>query len=277
MEVEKRMNGRIIRGTLCLLVMTLLLGGCGNVKTVSKPDTNDWQSWRIGVPLAWSSDYYLTTNADIPSTNLYRYDSAGDCIMALKFGYIDAIAVDSLYSYEVLQQYSEFEVLDEPIGDDAIVAYVTPTRADLLEEINRYIPVFRDSEAYEDLYARANAEDFVPDMDIPVCEDGEVIRVGIDTSSGNYPYTYYDFGSSEPQGVDIEFIAHFAAEYGYRIEWVDGSWDAGAIAVTNGDIDIFVCAVSEYYVEETELTGACLCSDAYFDLELVLIVRSDES
>ena len=106
------------------------------------------------------------------------------------------------------------------------MAYITNARRDVRDQMNGYIPNFKASETYADLVERANAEEFVPNTDIPQVKDGEVLRVAINTGGSGYPYTYYDFVTEEPQGVDIEFIKHFAAEYGYTIEWFDSSWDA---------------------------------------------------
>ena len=126
-----------------------------------------------------------------------------------------------------------------------------------------------------DVVMTANAEEFVPNTDIPQMKDGEVLRVAINTGGSGYPYTYYDFVTEEPQGVDIEFIKHFAAEYGYTIEWFDSSWDACSLAIANGEVDVFVYAISQYYAGEVEAMGTCLHSDSYFDLDLVLVTQSE--
>ncbi|WP_072524815.1 transporter substrate-binding domain-containing protein [Clostridium sp. Marseille-P3244] len=266
-----RSRKRIALRLLCMLATLGMLSGCGR-EAERELDMDDWQSWRIGTPLAWSSDYYLSEQVRVP--NLYLYDSIGDSIMALRFGYVDAIAVDALYAYSMVAEYSDLRIQPEPIGEDSLVAYITNGRRDILEQMNGYIPKFKASEAYADLVGRANAEEFVPDTDIPEITDGEVLRVAINTGGSGYPYTYYDFVSGEPQGVDIEFIKHFAAEYGYTIEWFDSSWDACSLAIANGDVDVFVYAISLYYAGEVEAMGTCLHSDPYFNLDLVLVTQN---
>ena len=109
----------------------------------------------------------------------------------------------------------------------------------------------------------------------PEHEKAWVLRVAINTGGSGYPYTYYDFVTEEPQGVDIEFIKHFAAEYGYTIEWFDSSWDACSLAIANGEVDVFVYAISSYYAGEVEAMGTCLHSDSYFDLDLVLVTQEE--
>ena len=264
---------RILCWLFCLLAAGYLLSGCSGRGGGGTLNTDDWQSWRIGTPLAWSSDYYLSEQVRIP--NLYLYDSIGDCIMALRFGYIDAIAVDALYAYSMTAGYPDLTILDQPIGEDALVAYITNARRDVREQMNEYIPRFKASKDYADLAERANAEEFIPNTDIPMAEGGEVLRVAINTGGSGYPYTYYDFVTEEPQGVDIEFIRHFAAEYGYTIEWFDSSWDACSLAISTGEADVFVYAISQYYAGEVEAMGTCLHSDPYFDLDLVLVTQAE--
>lgn len=268
-----RRRKRVICWLLCLLAAASVLIGCDGRGADTELDISDWQSWRIGTPLAWSSDYYLSEQVRIP--HLYLYDSIGDCIMALRFGYVDAIAVDALYAYSMVAEYSDLVIQDEPIGEDSLVAYITNARRDILEQMNAYIPKLKASETYTDMVERANAEEFVPNTDIPQTEDGEVLRVAINTGGSGYPYTYYDFVTEEPQGVDIEFIKHFAAEYGYTIEWFDSSWDACSLAIANGEVDVFVYAISSYYAGEVEAMGTCLHSDSYFDLDLVLVTQEE--
>ena len=268
-----RARKRIALRLLCLLAAVGMLSGCGSQEASRELDIDDWQSWRIGTPLAWSSDYYLSEQVRIP--NLYLYDSIGDCIMALRFGYVDAIAVDALYAYSMVAEYPDLTIQPEPIGEDSLVAYITNARGDILEQMNEYIPKLKASEIYAGLVERANASEFVPDTDIPEVTDGEVLRVAINTGGSGYPYTYYDFVTGEPQGVDIEFIKHFAAEYGYTIEWFDSSWDACSLAIANGDVDVFVYAISQYYAGEVEAMGTCLHSDPYFDLDLVLVTQAE--
>ena len=183
-----RRRKRVICWLLCLLAAASVLIGCDGRGADTELDISDWQSWRIGTPLAWSSDYYLSEQVRIP--HLYLYDSIGDCIMALRFGYVDAIAVDALYAYSMVAEYSDLVIQDEPIGEDSLVAYITNARRDILEQMNAYIPKLKASETYADMVERANAEEFVPNTDIPQAEDGEVLRVAINTGGSGYPYTY---------------------------------------------------------------------------------------
>lgn len=273
MKSKKEKTGlRHLATALVCALLALSLGGCSNQS--GEMDPTQWRSWRIGVPLAWGADYYLTDYENLPF--LYRYEDGSECLMGLKFGYIDAIVVDDLYAREIVRLNPELTILDEPVGQDQPIAYVSTHRQDLLEEINVFIPVFRESEEYADLCLRSEAVEFVPNEYIPAVEDGPLLRVALDTSAGNYPYAYYDFNTDSPQGVEVEFVKQFAAAYGYAIEWYDSDWDSCAVALTNHQVDLVVGGASIYYVKETEEEGNMLCSDPYFDMDLVLIVDLEE-
>ena len=270
---KKEQTGfRHLATALACVLLALSLGGCSNQS--GNPDPAQWRSWRIGVPLAWGADYYLTDYEKLPL--LYRYDDGSECLMGLKFGYIDAIVVDDLYAREIVRLNPELTILDEPVGQDQSIAYVSTERQDLLEEINDFIPDFRESGEYADLCLRSEAGEFVPNEDIPAVEDGPLLRVALAVSTGNYPYAYYDFNTDSPQGVDVEFVKQFAAAYGYAIEWYDSDWDACAVALTNHQVDLFVGGCSVYYAKEEEEAGSALCSNPYFDMDLVLIVDWEE-
>ena len=47
---------RMVFWLLCLLAAGGVLTGCGGRGAERELDIEDWQSWRIGTPLAWSSD-----------------------------------------------------------------------------------------------------------------------------------------------------------------------------------------------------------------------------
>lgn len=273
MKPKKEQTGlRYLATALACVLLALSLGGCSNQS--GAPDPTQWRSWRIGVPLAWGADYYLTDYENLPL--LYRYEDGSECLMGLKFGYIDAIVVDDLYAREIVRLNPELTILDEPVGQDQAIAYVSTQRQDLLEEINDFIPVFRESAEYADLCLRSEAGEFVPNEDIPAVEDGPLLRVALAASAGNYPYVYYDFNTDSPQGVEVEFVKQFAAAYGYSIEWYDSDWDSCAVALANHQVDLFVGGCSVYYAREAEEEGSALCTDPYFDMDLVLIADWEE-
>lgn len=257
--------------TLALVLSSLL--GCS--ARSSSLDASDWRTWRLGVPLAWGSDYYLTDYEKIPL--LYRYEDGSECLMGLKFGYIDAMVVDDLYAMEVVRLNPELTILEERVGPDQTIAYVSMERQDLLEELNAFIPSFRASAAYADLCERSRAGEFVPNDAIPSVQDGPLLRVALSTASGNYPYVYYDFQTNAPQGLEVELIKQFAAAHGYTLSWYESDWDACAVALRNHQVDLFLGGASIYYVKEETEMGDVFCTDPYFDLNLVLVVKKEEA
>lgn len=251
-----------------LLGLMLLCSGCVNRE--GELDAAQWRNWRIGVPLAWGADYYLTDFEELPM--VYRYEDGSECLMGLKFGYIDAIVLDELYAREIVRLNPELTILEEPVGQDQAIAYVSTEHPKLLEEVNEFIPGFRKSEAYSDLCRRSEADEFIANDDILSVENGRLLRVAVDASSGNYPYVYYDFNTGSPQGVEVEFVKQFAVAYGYTIEWYDSDWDSCVVALTNHQVDLFIGGCSIYYAQEAAESGDVFCSAPYFDMNLVLVV-----
>ena len=182
--MKNKMPRKALRALLAVLVAGCLCGiGCASASQT------DWRALSIGVPLGWSADHFLTAQG----LQVYRYDIPSQGVIAMQFGYIDALAVDDLYAPSVIQEFPQFTVMEEPIGSDSLVVQVTPTRQDLLEQINAFIPEFWASEEGQELSARAHAQAFTPNTDIPQHEDGPVIRVTLDTGLGHTPFVYYDF------------------------------------------------------------------------------------
>ena len=124
--MKNKMPRKALRALLAVLVAGCLCGiGCASASQT------DWRALSIGVPLGWSADHFLSAQG----LQVYRYDIPSQGVIAMQFGYIDALAVDDLYAPSVIQEFPQFTVMEEPIGSDSLVVQVTPTRQDLLEQI----------------------------------------------------------------------------------------------------------------------------------------------
>lgn len=254
---------------VCCLIM---LCGCDNATGTF--DAKNWKNCRLGVEIAYGSDYYLSKQDEI--SLFYRYDTMGEAVLALKCGYIDGIATERIYANEVVRMNDQLQSVDLGIPFDRIVACVTLGREELRDEINEYIAVFVSDGTRDDLLSRLECETFSPNYDIPEIADGEVIRVAIDSSEMNYPFVFYDFVSQSPQGFDIEFMKRFAWYAGYTIQWHDASWDDCLIRLRNGTVDVFACGYSGYYRQELGDGKICYFTDPYYDSALAIICLKEE-
>jgi ABC-type amino acid transport substrate-binding protein len=108
---------KYVLALLMIMSMSLVLAGCGASEWKYDPitDVNDLEGRRVGVNLAWESDYYLTGRQDM---KLSRYDTTSDMIMALKYDKIDVIA---------LSIYAMAQLLPTNLNSDFILVEFFPT------------------------------------------------------------------------------------------------------------------------------------------------------
>ena len=100
-----------------LFCACLFCAGCGSAGDWEYDpitDVNNLEGRRVGVNLAWESDYYLDGRDDM---ELVRYDTTADMIMALRYDKIDAIALDA-DSVKLLMSLSEG--IEQVEGDGAV-------------------------------------------------------------------------------------------------------------------------------------------------------------
>ena len=81
--MKNKMPRKALRALLAVLVAGCLCGiGCASASQT------DWRALSIGVPLGWSADHFLTAQG----LQVYRYDIPSQGVIAMQFGYIDALA-----------------------------------------------------------------------------------------------------------------------------------------------------------------------------------------
>ena len=140
-----------------LLACALLtLTGCGEEFRNYRPieDVNALDGRKIGVNLAWASDYVLSPREG-EDLVLYRYDDPASMLMALFYHQIDALCCDA-FGWLTLE-YTNGEHLhrvEEPIATDGFMNFVTPAREDLRDKFNEFLVYYHETEEFADLYER---------------------------------------------------------------------------------------------------------------------------
>ena len=84
-EQMKKKRLRALAAMLCLAVFGCTLSGCAADAASRQLDFDEWTTWDISTPLSLSADYFLTEYTD--ADKIWRYDSAGDCLMSMRYGY----------------------------------------------------------------------------------------------------------------------------------------------------------------------------------------------
>jgi len=261
----------LIFGGILLLVIGCLslynyysLRGAENITAV-----DSLSGQRIACCVGWESDYLLTPRKDL---TLLRYDTNADCILALSFGQIDAVAMDEITLITVLSKTQGLEVLPDPITAVGCTFLASYGAEDKLAEFNEYAEQFVQSEDYHTLHDNLFSEEYRM-ADIPELTDGKVLNVGYFPES--YPEAYIDFTTGEPAGYGIEMIKRFAYDRGYTVNWIETSETGAMVQLSLNQIDFAVCYTSDVYREEYETGGEVHMTAAYLYTDVYLVKIAD--
>lgn len=260
---------RILPLILCL---SLLLSGCGHELASYRPieDIDDLEGRKIGVNLAWPSDYILSPR-DGEDLILYRYDTLADMLMALFYHQIDAVSVD-LLDWMIMERTNgdALHRVEEPLAMDGFVAYMSSSREALRDDFNRFLAYYHQTEEFAELYDRILSFDGVsyePGAYLHPNGTGEKIKLAFFADC--FPYCY-----TEPDGTicgyDIEIMRAFADYCNYDMEWIPTSEEDMYYSVETDRYDMGIGTISQSYAIEAERTGV-YATDMYYELPLYLV------
>lgn len=254
------------------VLSALLVCGCSPQANKVEIDPNDLHGVRVGVNLAWESDYLLSERDD---AELYRYDASADMLMALNYNKVDAVALDEL-SYRMAELSVEgIELVEPAVGSSGYIAYFGSDQEALLEDFNEFLADYRQSEGYAEIMARMAAfEGDYLDPGIEFTGTGKTIRVAF--SNDAYPRTYAEAGMDEPVGFEVELMAAWANARNYTIQWCTSNYEDAIAGLMSGKYDLAVGFLSDFYRNEVEMAGLHP-SDAFLDSAIYLIRKSGDT
>jgi len=257
---------------LVIMSLSLVLAGCGASGWKYDPitDVNDLEGRRVGVNLAWESDYYLDGRKDM---ELVRYDTTADMMMALKYDKIDAIALD-VDSVKLLLSLSEgIERVEPAFAEVGSIMYFSGDNEALKEEFNQYLTEFKRTDEYQDLLKRIDEYDGTEYIgsDIPLTGKGKVIRVAADPD--NFPRAFLYPGDDILTGYDVEILKRFANDHDYQIEFSYSNYDDGIIGLKSGIYDIMTGYVTDVFNEDAIREGL-RPSDAMFEFPMYFVQKN---
>ena len=264
---------RLITAVLCLAVM---LSGCGHELAGYRPieDVNNLDGRKVGVTLAWASDYVLSPR-DGKDLILYRYDVTADMLMALFYHQIDAVCVDKL-QWQIMEKTNGAALrrIEESVALDGFVAYMSPPREALRDEFNRFLADYHQTEEFADLYRRIQSFDGTSYEAGTVTHPngtGETIKLAF--AADFFPYCYAE-ADGTIRGFDIEIMRAFADYCNYDLEFVVTSEDDAYHGVEIGKYDMAIAMISQSYAPEAEVLGVH-ASDMYYEMPLYLVELND--
>lgn len=264
---------RNVKGLLliCVICLPLTLCGCkGEEQRAAEIDPADLTGVRVGVNLAWESDYVMTERGD---ADLYRYNSNAESLLALMYNNLDAIAIDAMGYKTMSQAVDGLELIEPAVGETGYMLYFRPGAEDLRDDFNVFLMEFKQTDEYSDFLKRCSEFDgksYVGPETEPAGE-GREITVAVDEAA--FPRSYRDPGEDEPKGYDVEIVRRWAKASGCRIKWVNTNFDDLVAGLRSGMYDAGTGYLSDYYTKDAVNAGICP-SDSFDPTPIYLVRRN---
>ena len=226
----------------------------------------------MAVNLAWEADYLLSGREDL---TVVQYDSFADIILALGYDKVDAFAVDGLV-WKVFQANSTgLARVEPPCGSVGYAAYFSADREPLMEEYNRFLEGYRQTEAYADHMARLEDFDGLEYVgpEIPLTGTGETLRVA--TMAEEFPRAFLEAGEDVPSGFDLESLKLFANEGNYQLEFYYTVYDDIMQGLRSGAYDLAIGYLSDVYRDEV-LDAGVLVSDLLDEIPVYFVEKTQK-
>lgn len=269
-------NSRKSSFVLSLLILIgLLLTGCGKTDVKKPISTDDLSGLKVGVLVGYSPDYLLTN--DRRGLEIYRYDTYSDMYLALKFNRLDAIATEREDAYFICREEPEFEI-GPAITEPSEYGYMfNKDRNELREDFNRFIKEFRKTEEYADMLRRVEATRNAP-FEAKKVENivttERVIKVA--AFADWEPVSYINTSTDEWEGCDVELITHFANSIGAKLIIEEKAWNQMLIEVANGRVDLILSPDTLLFAKDLEMSGNIIMSEPVHMKDIVLVIDEEE-
>ena len=168
------------------------------------------------------------------AADLLLYQDEGGVVAALMAGKIDYGFVSEFYANRFMESNSGYEYVMPAFitFDDAMG--VAKGNDELREKINEVLARLRADGTVDAVNKKWLVDRNYTMDDVPVREDGEVLRVA--STGTDEPYTFIYNG--ERVGYSREIIMRIAYELGYRVEFQDMSFSSLIASVVSGKCDL---------------------------------------
>ena len=262
---------RILSGLAGLLTVCLL-SGCGHEFDSYRPieDVNALEGRKIGVQIAWASDYILSPR-DGKDLILYRYDTTADMLMALFYYQIDAVCIDAV-EYKIMEQTNgeALRRVEEPVSTDGYICYVKSGREKLRDDFNRFLEYYHGTDEFTELYDRIMSFDGMRyEAADHIHPNGHGEKIKLAFCADYFPYCYSETDGTIC-GYDIEIMYAFADYCNYELELTETSEEDMYFGTKTGRYDMGLGTISFAYAPEAQAVGI-LTTDTYYYLPLYLV------
>ena len=203
-----------------------------------------------------------------PDADLLLYQDEGGVVAALMAGKIDYGFVSEFYANRFMESNSGYEYVMPAFitFDDAMG--VAKGNDELREKINEVLARLRADGTVDAVNKKWLVDRNYTMDDVPVREDGEVLRVA--STGTDEPYTFIYNG--EQVGYSREIVMRIAYELGYRVEFQDMSFSSLIASVVSGKCDIALqLMATDERRQQIDFT------DSYVSLNYGALAKSDSA
>ena len=267
-----RQHRKLYKLIVLLLTAALMLTSCAE-KERKEVSFDNLDEVTIGVKMGWDADFFFSKRDDI---KIVRYNNSGDMLLALKNGYIDAMAATHTECKTVQSMINGVKTVPGDAGTFGNVFIVNEDETQVLEDLNSFLEEYTKTDEYADIIRRFEESDGLnyDSKTVPLTGTGRELRYVIDP--GEYPWSYYDYETKEYKGMEVEIISHFANEMNYTLVIQENASNMLLSDIVKGRADIASDAYSDVYKTEAELVDVYKMSIPYHYETMELLVLDED-
>ena len=234
-----RLKGKFRLALLPVLLLCLLLGGCGRDGGESAPITDVRQLDGQAIGVMSGSSFDVHTDNLIQDAQKQYYDRVTDLALAVEQGKIAGFLMDEPIARLLCKQNRAVTYLPEVLVQESYAAAFSKTQrgAALRDEYNEYLAQIRADGTLEEIdriwVGTDESKKTVEDWTAFPAENG-VVRMAVKTDVE--PFCYIKDGRIV--GYDIDIMARFCKAYGYGLEVTGAEISSIFAGLATGTYDV---------------------------------------
>lgn len=251
-----------IRHLIWIALLISMLAGC-SAKTGATPvDTAN-----IGAIAGSIGETFIKRS--YPDAKLHTYDAITDAIKALQTGELDYLITAYTTALYFIRDNDDLEILPDRLTNEGAAIAVSKNDTELLDNISAVLDRFRSDGTLDSIISNWIKDDGseYSKTDIPVKQDGEILKVGI--AANREPMCFVQ--DDDFTGLDCELIERIAYELDMKVEYADMQFSELIEAVESGRVDVAISNLfpSEERKEQVDFT------EEYFQNPQILLKRTE--
>ena len=255
---------------LCLIIAAALsllcLFGCAAKEEETAEGLARFDNATLGV--VTGSLYGGYSKERFPDAQIKEYENFADVLLALKQGKVEGAMLDRPNFNAVKRTESGLDCI--PVPEYGVeIGFGFQKNADglaLQSEMNAFLNKLKSEGKLQEMidkwYGETEPQETIP---LNSLTGAKTLRVSVDLTRKPFVYMY----NGQPVGFEIEALYLFCQEYGYRVDWEDGSFakvGLAGLAVNKYDM---VCA-GLYMTDARKETVNF--SDPYMQAEVIMAI-----